>query len=68
MESTLIHIDGMTCNGCVKSVTGVLTALVGVESAEVSLANQSANIAFDAAAINRAALIAAVEEAGFEAR
>ena len=68
MESTLIHIDGMTCNGCVKSVTGVLTALGGVESAEVSLANKSANIAFDAAAINRAALIAAVEEAGFEAR
>ena len=36
METTTIKVDGMSCGGCVKSVTGVLTALDGVAKAEVS--------------------------------
>ena len=67
MENTVIKIQGMSCQGCVKNITGVLTALAGVASAEVSLEAAEARVAFDAQAVNRAALVAAIEDAGFDA-
>ena len=57
----------MSCQGCVKNITGVLTALPGVASAEVSLEAGEAKVAFDAQAIARSALVAAIEDAGFDA-
>ncbi len=67
MENTVIKIQGMSCQGCVKNITGVLTALAGVASAEVSLEAAEARVAFDALAVSRAALVAAIEDAGFDA-
>ncbi len=67
METTTIKVGGMTCGGCVKSVTGVLTALEGVAKAEVSLEKGEAAVAFDAAKVNRAQLAQAIEDAGFDA-
>jgi copper chaperone len=67
MENTLIKIGGMSCQGCVKNITGVLTALAGVASAEVALEAGEAKVAFDASAVTRAELLAAIEDAGFDA-
>jgi len=67
MQTLTLKIDGMTCGGCVKSVTKVLENLNGVEKAEVSLENADAIISFDESKIQPAALIEAVEEAGFDA-
>lgn len=67
MESTVIKIGGMSCQGCVKNITGVLTALAGVASAEVSLEAGQATVAFDALAVSREALLGAIEDAGFDA-
>ena len=67
MQTLTLKIDGMTCGGCVKSVTNVLQNLDGVEKAEVSLENADATISFDESKIQPAALIEAVEEAGFDA-
>ncbi|WP_312266314.1 heavy-metal-associated domain-containing protein [Neisseria sp.] len=67
MQTLTLKIDGMTCGGCVKSVTTVLENLEGVEKAEVSLENANAIISFDESKIQPAALIEAVEEAGFDA-
>ncbi|MGE5469277.1 MAG: heavy-metal-associated domain-containing protein [Bacteroidota bacterium] len=67
MENTLIKVGGMSCEGCVKNVTGVLTALPGVASAEVSLAAGEAKVVYDAQAVSRAVLLAAIEDAGFDA-
>ena len=67
METTTIKVGGMSCGGCVKSVTGVLTALDGVAKAEVSLEQKQAVIEFDAAKVNRAQLAQAIEDAGFDA-
>ena len=49
METLTLHIDGMTCGGCVKSVTRILTGIEGVAKAEVSLENKNAVIEFDPA-------------------
>ena len=40
MKSITLHVTGMTCGGCVKSVTRVLEELNGVEKAVVTLFTQ----------------------------
>ena len=67
METSLIAIGGMSCQGCVRNITGVLTALAGVEAAEVSLEVGSASVSFDPQRVSRADLVAAIEDAGFDA-
>ena len=37
MEAVVIKVGGMSCQGCVRNITGVLTVLEGVATAEVSL-------------------------------
>jgi len=67
MENTLIKVGGMSCQGCVKNITTVLTALEGVASAEVSLEAAEAKVSFDPARVSREALKGAIEDAGFDA-
>lgn len=67
MDNTLIKVGGMSCQGCVKNITGVLTGLAGVSSAEVSLEAGEARVAYDAQAVTRQALLDAIEDAGFDA-
>ena len=66
-KETVIGVGGMSCQGCVKNVTGVLQALPGVASAEVSLEKAQAKVAYDAERIDEAQLRAAIEDAGFDA-
>ncbi|MFC2715125.1 MAG: heavy-metal-associated domain-containing protein [Kingella denitrificans] len=68
MATITLNIDGMTCGGCVKSVTKVLNGLDGVRSATVSLENKNAQVEFDEGKIQIAQLVEAVEDAGFDAR
>lgn len=67
METITLKIDGMTCGGCVSSVTRVLNETAGVSNAQVDLASGTATVQFDAAQTNAAALIDVVEDAGFDA-
>lgn len=67
METITLKIDGMTCGGCVSSVTRVLSETAGVSNAQVDLASGTATVQFDAAQTNAAALIDVVEDAGFDA-
>lgn len=67
MENTVIRIGGMSCEGCVRNITAVLTGLAGVVSAEVSLDAAEARVAFDPQTVARSALLAAIEDAGFDA-
>ena len=67
MENTVIKIGGMSCQGCVKNINGVLGALPGVASADVSLEAGEAKVAFDPQLVSRAALVEAIEDAGFDA-
>jgi copper chaperone len=61
-------VDGMHCGGCVKSVTGAVSRLAGVRSVDVSLEQKAATIEYDSAALQPAAIVAAIQGAGFEAR
>jgi copper chaperone CopZ len=63
MKKTL-SIEGMSCGHCVMHVKNALADVAGVESAEVDLASKKAVVS--GAALDDAALKAAVAEAGYE--
>jgi copper chaperone len=67
METTTIKITGMSCGGCTASVTKVLSETPGVAKADVTLTPGQAVVEFEPARVTRAALCAAIDEAGFEA-
>ena len=62
-----LAITGMTCASCVRSVESALASVPGVESAEVNLANERATVRLDPAHAELAALVKAVERAGYGA-
>lgn len=66
IQTTTLNIDGMTCEGCVKSVNNALQQVAGVKQANASLAQKHAVISFDDSQANEADLKQAIEEAGFE--
>jgi copper chaperone len=64
----MLQVNGMTCEGCARSVARVLKRMNGVASAEVSLDKAEAKIAFDPRQVSIAQLKAALEMAGYQAR
>ena len=67
METVRIGVEGMTCAGCVNSVTRVLTALPGVAQADVSLTKARAKVTYDPAKTGVEAMKQAIERAGYKA-
>ncbi len=65
MSDVVLTISGMTCGGCVNSVTRVLQSTPGVQQASVTLVPSEARVSYDAAATNSEQLAQAVAEAGF---
>ncbi|OOY05401.1 heavy metal-binding protein [Thioclava sp. JM3] len=64
MSDINLKITGMTCGHCVKAATKALEGVAGVESAEVTLEPGGAVVK---GAAEPTALIAAVNEEGYEA-
>lgn len=67
METHQLKIEGMHCDGCVRSVTRMLSAIPGVERVEVSLAENRADVSYDPARTGVAEFKRAIERAGFKA-
>ncbi len=66
-SSVTLAIDGMTCASCVSRVEKALLRVPGVVRAEVNLATESASVTLATRQIDEAALVAAVERAGYVA-
>ena len=67
METVTLKVGGMTCGGCVASVTRVLKATPGVDNAVVRLDSASATVTFDPARTSVPALESAIVDAGYAA-
>lgn len=65
MPTTIVHIKGMSCGGCVSSVKTILEKIPGVNSVEVSLNDGQAIIQHDTPLQNEV-IHQAIEGAGFE--
>ena len=66
MESVTLKVQGMTCGGCVASVTRVLKAVPGVSEVAVTLQPGVASVTFDSARTQTLALRSAIQGAGFD--
>ena len=66
MAVATFGVKGMTCGGCVNSVTKALKAVRGVQAADVSLEKQQAVVTFAEGEASVADLKQAVEDAGYD--
>lgn len=66
MTTTTIPVKGMTCGGCVNSVTKALNGVDGVENVDVSLESNQATITYNDAKTSEAKLKEAIEDAGYD--
>ncbi len=66
MQTVSLGVSGMTCGGCVRSVTNVLKGLEGVAKAEVSVEQKRATVDYDPGKVNVEQLKRAIEDAGYE--
>ena len=64
-STTILTVDGMTCQHCVAAVTSELCELDGVTQVEVDLATGLVRVE-SARPIDPTAMSAAVEKAGYE--
>ena len=67
MKKISLKIEGMHCEGCSNRLTRVLKNLDGVNSANVSLENNEADIEYDENTLNTEEIKEAISDAGFEA-
>ena len=65
LESLVLPIEGMHCASCVRRIEGALAELPGVAEATVNLALERATVRGLPGVADRAALVAAVEGAGY---
>ncbi len=60
-----LPIQGMTCAACVRRVERALSKVEGVREARVNLVTERASVTYDPSATSEAALVRAVESAGY---
>ena len=65
MNTTTYNVIGMTCGHCVTAVTEEVSRIPGVRNVEVELPSGAVTVTSDAA-LDDAAVAAAVDEAGYE--
>ncbi|MDP9169527.1 MAG: heavy-metal-associated domain-containing protein [Acidobacteriota bacterium] len=62
-----LHVEGMTCQGCVKSIETKLSGIDGVSYAHVNLGQGTASVEFDDVRTDANKLLAALQQMGFQA-
>ena len=67
-QSLTLQVDGMTCASCVARVEKALLKVPGVIGAEVNLATEQAHVKLVAREVDIAALLRAIDRAGYAAR
>jgi len=67
-KETILNVDGMSCQSCVRHVEGALRKLEGVAAVDVKLQDGKVRVEHDPAKAPVEQMIAAIEDAGYEAR
>ena len=63
-ETLILSVPGMTCGHCEAAVTGEVSSVPGVSSVVVDL--DAKLVTVTGSALDRDALVAAIDEAGFD--
>lgn len=66
MNKTTLHVQGMSCAHCVKSVEETVENLAGVKSVKVALDNGTVDVEFDPSETAIETIKTAIEEQGYD--
>jgi copper chaperone len=66
MEQTILNVEGMSCEHCVKAVTNAARAIDGVYEVDVDLSAKTVTVAHDAAKAPLDEIARAIEDQGYE--
>ncbi|XP_076278439.1 copper-transporting ATPase 1 isoform X2 [Lasioglossum baleicum] len=67
LNSCSVHVDGMTCMSCVKTITGVLSEIAGIREVNVSLENKEATVVYNGSELTVEKIVESIEDMGFNA-
>ncbi|MCE5038855.1 copper chaperone CopZ [Staphylococcus auricularis] len=66
MTTKVIQVDGMSCEHCKSAVENALTALTGVDQAEVSLEKGNVSVNYDSEKVTTNDMKDAIEDQGYD--
>jgi len=66
METTILHVDGMSCEHCVKSIKNAVGALPGVQSVAVDLKAKTVTVEHDLLAVPVDKIKTEIEDQGYD--
>lgn len=66
MEKTILKVDGMACEHCVKAITKAAGTLPGVKNVAVDLAAKTVTVEYDSDKIPLEKIKLEIEDQGYE--
>lgn len=66
MEKSVLNVEGMSCEHCVKAITGSVSAMTGVASVAVNLAAKTVTVEHDSAKTPLEKIKFEIEDQGYE--
>jgi len=67
LETVTLDVKGMTCDGCVQTISKTMAKTDGVDKCEVSLAENSASVTFDPSKTSREKIAQTISDLGYQA-
>jgi copper chaperone len=66
MAKTVINVDGMACEHCVKAITGAVSALSGVSAVAVDLSAKTVTVDHNPDEASEEKIKAEIEDQGYD--
>lgn len=66
MTTLTLNVPDISCAHCKSSIEGAVGELSGIEKVEVTIDARTVDVAFDDGAVDRDAIVGAIEGVGYE--
>jgi copper chaperone len=66
MEKSIINVEGMSCEHCVKAVKGAVGALAGINEVSVDLASNTVTVEYDPSQSTLEQIKSEIEDQGYD--
>lgn len=66
MEKVTLHVEGMSCSHCAHTVKTAVETLSGVANVDVSLADKTVTIEYNAEMVSKDNFKVAIEDRGYD--
>jgi len=66
MTSITLDVPDISCGHCKMSIEGAVSTLAGIDRVEVTIDARTVDVAYDENAVDRVAIVDAIEAQGYE--